>query len=674
MSTACPTSLRGEIVNTLRFLAVDAVERAKSGHPGAPMGLAAAAFELWDRHLRFDPRDPDWPLRDRFVLSAGHASMLLYGLLSLFGFDLRREELRDFRQLGSRTPGHPEYGLTPGVETTTGPLGQGFANGVGMALAARMVAARFCREGEGPGQHFVYAIVSDGDLMEGVSAEAASLAGHLGLGNLIYLYDDNRVTIDGSTALSWSEDVAARFTAQRWQVQRVDGEDCDALARALELAREDAERPSLITVRTTIGYGSPNLAGSSASHGAPLGADEARATKRALGWPTGEDFHVPEAVDAYLAARAAEKHAERRVADERFHAWERAHPELAASYRSYRQRHVPQTLTDLLTREAGDAAGATRAHSGTALQRAAAALPFLVGGSADLADSNQSRIREAGDVGPLAGQGLAAFAGRNIHFGVREHAMGGIVNGLALDGSFTPYAATFLVFSDYLRPALRLAALMQLRVLYLFSHDSILLGEDGPTHQPIEHLDALRAIPGLTVFRPADGLETARAWAWALTRAAGPVALCLSRQKLPPLQRPPGFRPESIECGAYTLVESQRPPEIVLVATGSEVALACAVATQLTESGRAVRVVSAPCLELFAAQPASSREALLPADGTPIVAIEAARGESFRRWIGARGLICGMEDYGTSAPAPELARHFGFTPDQIAHRIRRHLD
>ena len=674
MSSACTHSLREDLVKTLRLLAVDAVERAGSGHPGAPMGLATAAVELWDHHLRFDPRDPEWPLRDRFVLSAGHASMLLYGLLSLFGFDLPRKELRSFRQLGSRTPGHPEYGLTPGVETTTGPLGQGFANGVGMALAARMVAARFCRGGEGPGQHFIYGIVSDGDLMEGISAEAASLAGHLRLGNLIYLYDDNRVTIDGSIALSWSEDVDARFAAQGWQVLRVDGEDHDALARVLELARGEAERPSLIAVRTTIGYGSPNLAGSAATHGAPLGADEVRATKLALGWPLAEDFHVPAAVAAYCVRRATEKRKERGLLDTRFSAWERAYPDLAAAYRSHRQQCVPEDLTDLLVREASDAAGASRAHSGAALQRAAAVLPFLVGGSADLADSNQSRIRGAADVGPLAGQGLAAYAGRNIHFGVREHAMGGIVNGLALDGSFLPYAATFLVFSDYLRPALRLAAMMRLRVLYLFSHDSIFLGEDGPTHQPIEHLDALRAIPGLTVFRPADGLETAGAWAWALTQAAGPVALCLSRQKLPSLQRAASAKPEAGGGGAYALVEPPQPPQVILVATGSEVALACAVAEQLAAAdGLAVRVVSAPCLELFAAQPAGVREELLPADGTPIVAIEAARGESLRPWVGPRGLICGLDGFGTSAPAHDLARHFGFTPDQIADRVRRHL-
>jgi transketolase len=673
MTTELTPALRERIVNTIRFLAVDAVEQAKSGHPGAPMGLAAAAFELWHRHLRFDPADPAWPLRDRFVLSNGHASMLLYSLLHLFGFDLSLDDLKRFRQLGAPTAGHPEYGHAPGIETTTGPLGQGFANAVGMALAARMTRSRFARDGAGPGNQLVYVIAGDGCMMEGISSEAGSLAGHLGLGNLVCLYDDNHITIDGPTSLTFSEDVAKRFEAQRWHVQRVDGLDHEGLSRALEAARAETERPSLISLRTTIGYGSPNLAGKSKTHGSPLGPDEARATRAALGWPEEPHFFVPDDVRAWLAQRIADKKAARAADDAALARWRSAHPDLAATWDAQRARRTPADLARTLVAGLEEKKAATRKHSGEVIQRAAAALPFLVGGSADLAESNNTHVKGGGDVGPAAGDGADPYAGRNLHFGVREHAMGGIANGITLDGTFLPYAATFLVFSDYMRPSIRLAALMGVRVVYVFTHDSIFLGEDGPTHQPIEHLDALRAIPNLTVFRPADGVETALAWSWALEHAEGPVVLALTRQDLPPLPRPAGVDFESVARGAWVVREAEGRTDAVLVATGSEVALALAAAEKLAAQGVGARVVSMPSLERFAALPEAERHALLPADGTPIVAVEAARGESFWRWIGPKGLVYGIDRFGASAPMGALAEYFGFTPDQLAARVVAHV-
>jgi len=673
MRTRLSPALRNRIDNTIRFLAVDAVERAKSGHPGAPMGLATAAFELWNDHLRFDPSDPGWPLRDRFVLSNGHASMLLYSLLHLFGFDLPLEELRRFRQLGSRTPGHPEWHHTVGVETTTGPLGQGVANAVGMALAGRLARARFGRDGEGPGHHFVYCIMGDGCMMEGISAEAASLAGHLGLGNLIVLYDDNHITIDGPTRLAFSEDVAKRFAAQHWHVQRVDGQDAGRVARALAAARAESERPSILITRTTIAYGSPHLAGSSKAHGAPLGAEEVRATKQALGWPLEPEFLVPDDVHAFFAKRIAAKRAARAADDARLAAWRAAHPELAAAWDAQRERRVPGGLAAELAAGLAEKKAATRKHSEEVINRAAAKLPFLIGGSADLAESNLTDVKGGGDVGPAAPEGADRFAGRNLHFGIREHAMGALANGISLDGTFLPYAATFLVFSDYMRPPIRLAALMGARVIYVFTHDSIFLGQDGPTHQPIEQLDALRAIPKLSVFRPADGIETALAWAWALEHARGPVAFALTRQELPPLTRPAGFRNEDVWRGGYTVVEPSRTPDVVLLATGSEVSLAVETAAKLAAEGIEVRVVSITSLERWAEQPDAYRHALVPGDQVPVVAVEAARGESFRRWIGSRGLVYGIDQFGESAPIGALAQAFGFTPDKLAETVRKHV-
>ena len=668
------TELRERIENTIRFLAVDAVERASSGHPGAPMGLARPAFELWDQHLRFDPADPKWPLRDRFVLSNGHASMLLYGLLHLFGYALSLEEIVRFRALGSRTPGHPEYGDTPGVELTTGPLGQGFGHGVGMALAGRMARARYGVDGEGPGHHTVYGIVSDGDLMEGLSAEAGSLAGHLGLGNLIYLYDDNEITIDGPTSLSFSEDVAKRFEAQRWHVESVDGEDHLGLRRALARARAETERPSLVITRTTIGLGSPNKAGKSKAHGEKLGADEVRLAKQACGWPLEPEFLVPDDVRAYLAQRIAAKTAARSECDARLARWREAHPQRADAWDAARERRLPDDLGARLSEGLESKAAATRKHGATVLERLVELAPWFVGGSADLAGSAAPPIlAKRGRIGPAAEDGEDRFAGNNIHFGVREHAMAAVTNGIALDATFRPYCGTFLIFSDYMRPSIRLSALMGVPSIFVFTHDSIFLGEDGPTHQPIEQLDALRAMPGLTVFRPADGLETAMAWTWIAQRARGPALLALTRQTVQPLERKARFAPEDVWRGGYAVQDPGKKTAVVLLASGSEVRLACDAAEKLGGEGVPARVVSVPCLSLFLEQPAKYRDKLVPDDGTPLVAVEAARGESFRSLVGRRGLIYGIDRFGASAPAADLAEAFGFTPDKLSARVLAHV-
>jgi transketolase len=672
MSREPSAALRERIENTIRCLTLDAVHTARSGHMGAPMGLARPVFELWDQHLRFDPLDPDWPLRDRFVLSAGHASMLLYSLLHLFGFDLSLDDIRSFRQLGSRTPGHPEYGHTPGVEVTTGPLGQGFGHAVGMALAARMTRSRFGREGEGPGHHRVYVVASDGDLMEGLSHEAASLAGHLQLGNLVVLYDDNLVTIDGPTALSFSEDVPRRFEAYGWQALEADGDDVGSVREALEAAKAEGARPSILCVRTVIGHGSPHKAGESAAHGV-LAEEEVRLTKENLGWPLEPAFLVPEDVRAYLKQRIEVKRSERKAADERLERWRAPHPELAGAWETARSRAVAPDLADRLLAGLEEKSQATRQYSGQALSRLGEEVPYLVGGSADLAGSNNTTLPAGGFVGPGAGEGADPFAGSNLHFGVREHAMGAITNGIALDGTFLPYSGTFLVFSDYMRPSIRLAALMGVRSTFVFTHDTIFTGEDGPTHQPVEQLDALRAIPGLTVFRPADVVETTMAWAWVASQAKGPVLFALSRQKVATFKRQASFDPRSVWRGAYAVREPESPPDVVLVATGSEVPLACETDDRLREEGTMARVVSCPSLELFLAQPDHYQRALLPEDGPPVVVIEALRAESFRRLVGRRGFIYGVDRFGASAPSDVLAEAYGFTSERLAARVLAHL-
>jgi transketolase len=667
--TELSPDLREKIENTIRALTVDAVEAAGIGHLGAPMGLARPAFHLWDRHLRFDPSDPAWPLRDRFVLSAGHASMLLYSLLHLFEYDLPLEEIEKFRKLDSATPGHPEYGETPGVEVTTGPLGQGVGNAVGMAIAARATRSRFSAGDDGPGNHFVYAVASDGDLMEGISYEASSIAGHLGLGNLVVLYDDNQITIDGGTEISFSEDVAARFGAQNWHVQTLDGNDVDALDAALEAARAEMGRPSILITRTRIGHGS-GWEGTSKAHGGPLGKDEAASTKATLGVPKDEFFWVADDVRAYLATRAEAKRTERKERDVALASWRSTNGSAASEWDQTLSRALPASFIADITADFDGKAAATRAHSGEAIQRVVAASPKLwLGGSADLAGSNNTTIKESGHLGV----GDDPFAGSNIHFGVREHAMGAITNGIALDGTFLPFSGTFMVFSDYMRPAVRLAALMKIRSTFVFTHDSIFVGEDGPTHQPVEHLDALRAIPGLTVFRPADGVEAAMAWAYIAQEAKGPVALSLSRHKVEALKREVPFAPEDVFKGGYLVRDPNGRPDVVLVATGSEVSLACEAAALLGESGTTARVVSVPSVDLLRQQDPAYLDALVPLD-VPAVAIEAGMGESLRGIVGRQGLVYGMKGFGASASAGALAEHFGFVPDAVAAAVRAHLE
>jgi transketolase len=679
------------IENTIRFLAVDAVERAGIGHVGAAMALAASAFELWDNHLRFDPSDPAWPLRDRFVLSNGHASMLQYALLHLFGYDLSLEDIAQFRKLGSRTPGHPEYGETAGVELTTGPLGQGFAHGVGMALAGRMTASQFGAAGEGrdrPGHHFVYGFVGDGDLMEGVASEAASFAGHHGLGNLIYLYDDNQITIDGGTDITFGENVPKRFEAYGWHVvDSLDGQDRAGLRKALEGARAETGRPTLIVLKTLIGRGSPGFAGKSKAHGGPLGAEEVKASKESMGWPLEPDLLVPEDVAAYGLARGRAKTAERKQSDSALAIWRKANAADAQRWDAARTRKLPKDLVAKLVEGMDGVADATRKHSAKTLERLAEIAPYMAGGSADLAGSAAPPIiKSAGIVGPGAGAGVDAFAGRNIHFGVREHAMGAIANGMALDGTFLPYCGTFMIFSDYMRPAIRLAALQKTATLFVFTHDSIFVGEDGPTHQPVEQIDSLRVIPGLTHFRPADGVETAMAYAWYLQKAKGPVLLSLTRQTLAALSRPASFKPEDVWNGAYivrsgAIVSSgatvssgaAKKPHVVLLATGSEVSLAVEAAEILAKDGIQARVVSMPSVGLFLEQSETDQDSILPDDGTPIVAIEAGRGETLRRFVGRRGLVIGMETFGASAGYTALAEHFGFTAESVARRVKAHI-
>jgi len=649
-------------INTIRTLAMDAVERAKSGHPGMPMGAAPMAYVLWTRFLRHNPSDPAWPNRDRFVLSAGHGSMLLYALLHLTGYDLSLDELRNFRQWESKTPGHPEHGLTPGVEATSGPLGQGFGNGVGMAIAERFLAAHFNRPGHTIVDHFTYSIVSDGDLMEGVASEAASLAGHLKLGKLIYLYDDNHITIDGDTGLAFSENVSERFAAYGWQVQEVDGNDLRALTNALSAARAEINRPSLLRVRTHIGFGSPNKQDTADAHGSPLGKAEVALTKKALGWPAEPEFYVPP--DALYVFREAVERGQAQQAQwqARLDAYQAAFPELAAEWQRALERELPPGWADSLPQFPPSGGQlATRTASGKVLNAIAPVLPNLLGGSADLSGSNETVLKnqEAFHRNP---------SGRNFHFGIREHAMGAVLNGMALHRGVRPFGGTFLVFADYMRPAIRLAALSRLPVIYVFTHDSIGVGEDGPTHQPVEHLASLRAIPNLTVIRPADAAETAVAWRVALERA-GPVALVFTRQKVPVLDRSRLAPADLAAKGAYILAEAEKTPlRVILLATGSEVHPALQARMLLEAKGIGTRVLSMPSWELFAEQPKSYREELLPAWIPARLAVEAASPFGWREFVGDRGDILGMERFGASAPGGVLFQKFGFTAENIAAR------
>jgi len=656
-------------INTIRTLAMDGVQKAKSGHPGMPMGMAAAAYVLWTRILRHNPKNPQWPDRDRFILSAGHGSMLLYSLLHLTGYDLPLDELKRFRQWGSKTPGHPEHGEIPGVEVTTGPLGQGFGNGVGMAIAARHLAARVNTQGFPVVDHFIYAIVSDGDLMEGISSEAASMAGHLKLGNLIYLYDDNHITIEGNTALAFSEDVGKRFEAYGWHVQKADGADLKAIEGAIRAAQAVTDRPSIIVVRTHIGFGSPNKQDTAEAHGSPLGEEEVRLTKRNLGWSSEEAFHVPsEALEVFRKAIPGGEKLEAAWLNlvKRFAA---AHPDRHKEWQSLAGGGLSAGWEDQIPAFEVEAKPmATREASGKVLAALFPVAPGLIGGSADLAPSTNTYVKGHGDFA------AESYSARNFHFGIREHAMGAALNGMALHGGVIPYGATFLVFSDYMRPSVRLAAMMKLHVIYVWTHDSIGLGEDGPTHQPVEHLAALRTIPGLVLIRPSDATETAEAWRVALRHTAGPVALALTRQKLPVIDRKRYAPAAGLSRGAYVLDDADGGrPEVVVIATGSEVTPALGARELLTAKGIRTRVVSMPSCELFAVQNDAYRESVIPREAKLRVSVEAAVTFGWQRWVGETGLSIGLDRFGASAPYEILMKEFGFTADGIADRILNRL-
>jgi transketolase len=641
-------------INAIRFLAIDAVQKANSGHPGLPLGAASMAYTLWTRHLKFNAADSAWWDRDRFVLSAGHGSMLIYALLYLAGYPLSLDDLKSFRQLGSKTPGHPELHHTPGVEVTTGPLGQGVANAVGFAIAEAQLAATYNRE-QKIVDHYTYCIAGDGDLMEGVSAEASSLAGHLKLGKLIVLYDDNKISLAAPTDVTFTEDVCARYEAYGWHtalVEADDGNDVNAIDAALNAAKADP-RPSLIAVRTIIGFGSPK-AGTFGAHGEPLGPDNVTKTKEALGWPTEPAFFVPDDVLAWwreAGKRGAPLQAEW---DRTYAAWKAANPELAAQLERIRDERLPDHIAwPTFTAENGSVA--TREAGGTVMNAIAKDLPELVGGSADLDPSTKTYLKGFGDFQP------GNYAGRNIHFGVREHAMGAIANGLGVHSGIVPFTATFFNFVDYMKPAVRLAALNKTKVIFVFTHDSVFLGEDGPTHQPIEQLASLRSTPNMTVIRPADALETLEAWRFAVDHK-GPTALVLSRQKVPFL----GVRDAAVAKGGYVIGGSAAKPELILIATGSEVALALEAAKLLEAQGTATRVVSLPSFELFAQQDEAYRESVLPADVRARVSIEAGATFGWHRWVGDRGVSIGLDHFGTSAPMAAIAKEFGFTPEAVA--------
>jgi transketolase len=675
-------------INTIRTLSIDAVEKAKSGHPGMPMGAATMAYILWTRHLRHNPRNPAWPNRDRFVLSAGHASMLLHSLLFLTGYDLTMEDLEQFRQWHSRTPGHPERGSTPGVEVTTGPLGQGFGNSVGMAIAERWLAATFSRADAAPiVDHYTYVLASDGDLMEGVAAEAASMAGTLRLGRLIVLYDANLITLSATTDVTFTEDVDARFEAYGWHVQRIDGQDPAAVDAALTIARAVKDRPSLIVARTHIGYGSPHKQDTWHAHGEPLGAEEVRLTKRALGWPEDRTFYVPaEALRQFRQAveRGAELEARWRHDVD---AYRVNHPDAARRFTRMLAGELPaewETTLPIFTPDSGEMA--TRDAGGLTMNALAATLPNLAGGSADLDPSTRTALSGWGDFegsrpqseGPPtqgAAGGVWGYAGRNIHFGLREHAMAAAMTGMACHGGVLPFGATFLSFSDYMRPSIRLAALSRVHVIYIWTHDSIALGEDGPTHQPVEQLASLRAMPNMLVLRPSDATETVEAWRMAVTHTGGPIGLVLTRQKVPVIDRRTYASASGLAKGAYVLAGGDNPrPDVILIATGSEVSIALQAYALLTHDGIRNRVVSMPCWELFERQPQAYRDAVLPPSVRARVSIEAASPFGWERYVGSEGAIIGTAHFGTSAPGPVLMREFGFTPEHIAETAKALLN
>ena len=673
-------------INTLRFISVDAIQKASSGHPGLPMGAAAMAYTLWMKHLIHNPANPRWVNRDRFVLSAGHGSMLLYSLLYLTGYDVSLDDIRDFRQWDSITPGHPETGLTPGVEVTTGPLGQGIGNAVGMAVAEAHLAARYNRPGNEILDHYTYVIAGDGDLMEGVSAEACSLAGHLGLGKLIVLYDDNRICLAGSTSLSFTEDVAARYAAYNWDVQCVDdGNDVTEIDQAIRSAKQNKNKPSLIMVRTTIGYGAPNKQNTFGSHGSPLGREEIKAAKENLGWPVEPDFYVPDDVIEHMRTAITAGEKREREWKTTFENYQAEYPDHAAEFTRIMEGSLPDNWSAGFPQFDRDPKGrATRRASETVMQHLATCLSELFGGTADLNPSTLAWLKGYGDFQspsffPAEVQGAVGsrwdFGGRNIHYGVREHAMASISNGLALHGGIIPFTGTFLVFSDYMRPAMRLAALMGIRVIYVFSHDSIGVGEDGPTHQPVEHLMSLRNIPNLTVIRPGDSAEVVEAWKVALVNTKGPTALVTSRQNIPELDRSEYAPATGLHRGGYVLWEpSKDNPSVIIIGTGSELHLALEAAKELAREGVSVRVVSLASWELFDRQPEEYREWVLPAAVKARVVVEAGLRQGWERYAGLEGKIIGMDGFGASAPAPVLYEKFGITVESVVKAVKELIE
>ncbi len=647
-------------VNTIRFLAVDGVQKANSGHPGMPMGMADVAFILWTQFLKYNPDDPDWINRDRFILSGGHGSMLIYAMLHLAGYDVSNEDLQQFRQWGSKTPGHPEHNVIPGIETTTGPLGQGVANGVGMALAQKILAAKFNDKESAIFDHHVYAICGDGDMMEGVTSEAVSLAGHLKLGNLVLIYDDNNITIEGNTELAFSEDVAKRFEAYGWHVVKTNAHNHDEITSALQAGVDEADKPTLVIATSHIGFGSPNLQDTSTVHGSPLGDEEVAATKKNLGWPVEPKFYVPDEVKDVFAQRKDALKPEYDAWQTLYATWEKENPEKAELWKTMMDKTIPEDLEEQLIAALPDKATATRALGGVVLNKAAELVPSLHGGAADLEPSTKTYIKEAGSIG------RDNFEGRNLHFGVREHGMGSIMNGMALYNGLIMYGATFMVFADYMRPPIRIAAMQKSQAIYVFTHDSIFVGEDGPTHQPIETVSSLRCMPNVHVCRPADGMETAMAWAYALRRKDGPTALALTRQGVPVLEREAGFDPKTIQKGGYILDKEENDAlDLILVGTGSEVSVALEAKKLLAEKSYTTRVVSIPCLEAFNAQSDEYKSEVIP-ENVPVVIVEAGVAQGWHSITRAPLLFIGMDRFGASGPYQVLAEKFGFTGPSVA--------
>lgn len=661
-SSKLDQALVNTAVNTIKMLSVDAIEAAKSGHPGLPMGCSDIAFILWNEFIRFNPDDPDWANRDRFVLSAGHGSALLYSLLHVYGFDLSIEDIKNFRQKGSKTPGHPEYGHTPGVETTTGPLGQGFANGVGMAMAERVMAGKF-NKNDNVIDHFIYSLAGDGDMMEGITSEAASIAGHLGLSRLIYIYDSNQITIEGDTNFTFSEDVGKRFEAYNWQVLHVDGYDHAAIREAVIAGQKDEGRPTLIIAKTTIGKGSPNKANTASAHGEPLGDAEIRLTREAIGMPVDEAFYVPAEAKALFDKRIEEVKAQYSAWQARFKIAVRGDNTLSSSWDTHINSEVPADIEERLLATITKDSIATRSASGDMLQVVAKMVPSLIGGSADLAPSTKTAIKGSPSIAK------DEFTGKNIHFGIREHAMGAMMNGMAVYDGLIPYGSTFLVFSDYVKPAVRLSALMNLQAIYIFTHDSVFVGEDGPTHEPVEHVTALRIIPNLQVIRPSDATETAAAWKAALDKKDGPTALILTRQNLPVIDRAKYASQSNLKFGAYTIVDCDGSPDLIIMASGSEVSLAMDAAGEITKKGQKVRVVSVPSFDLFDKQGDDYKESVIPQACKKVVAIEAGSTIGWYKYVGRDGLVIGIDSFGASAPAKDIAEMFGLNVEDVISKI-----